>query len=281
MRAVRVKLMPESLPPLREIIGRFQLSARKSLGQNFLLDKNLNRRIALAAGTLTDAVVVEIGPGPGGLTRALLDEGAASVFAVERDQRFYPALQELAEHYQGRLSLIEDDALNIDPMTFKTSGKKLYLVGNLPFNIATPLLARWLMSSTWPPCFDSITILVQKEVAQRMTASHNSRAYGRLSILCQWRTQAKVLFFVSKTAFTPRPQVDAALVQITPQLAPDIQPQSVEHITRCAFRHRRKMLRASFAPALLEQAGLDPQMRAEQIPIAGFCALAKIYEKSS
>ncbi len=270
--------MPSSLPPLRDVIRHFRLSARKSLGQNFLLDKNLNRRIALAAGSLTDSIVIEIGSGPGGLTRALLDEGAEHIFAIERDRRFYPALQELAAHYRGRIRIIEDDALNIDPASLQISGKELHIMGNLPFNIATPLLARWLMAENWPPCFADIIVLVQKEVAQRITAEAGSRTYGRLSVLSQWRTEVKVLFSVPKTAFTPRPRVDAALVKFMPKAAPDIRPQSIEQITRLAFRHRRKMLRASFAPSLIEQAGLDPKMRAEQVSISGFCALAKIYQ---
>ena len=272
--------MRDGLPPLRDIIRSFGLSARKSLGQNFLLDPNLNRRIASAAGVLAETIVMETGPGPGGLTRALLEGGAAHVFAIERDRRFYPPLRQLGEHFRGRLSLIEDDALNIDPATLQKSEKKLSLMGNLPFNIATPLLAHWLMGATWPPCFENICVLVQKEVAERITAAHGGRAYGRLSVLCQWRTRAKILFSVSKTAFTPRPQVDAALIQIAPAAAPDILPQSIEDVTRLAFRHRRKMLRASFDPALIEQAGLDPTMRAEQISIAGFCVLAKLYQDS-
>ena len=265
----------DNLPPLGEIIRHFRLSARKHLGQHYLLDSNLNRKIARAIAP-RDHMLMEIGSGPGGLTRALLAEGAQHISAIEYDRRFDAALEELARHHQGRLTLIKQDARAVDPQAIHPRK----IVGNLPFNIATPLLAGWLMAERL--CFDEIIVLVQKEVAERIVARHASRLYGRLALLCQWRSQAEILFTVSARAFTPPPKVDAALVRITlaPQ-ADDPTPRSIELIGRLAFQKRRKMLRASLKDlgALLEKAQIDSRLRAEQLSIAQFRQLAKIYEK--
>lgn len=276
----------DGLPPLREVIARHGLSARKSLGQNFLLDLNLTRRIARAAGPLEGATVLEVGPGPGGLTRALLMEGADKVIAVERDDRTRPALAEIAAAYPGRLEVVEADALKVnwaDIAAQATGPAKI--AANLPYNIATPLLTGWLLAEPWPPYWSSLTLMFQKEVAQRITASPGSDAYGRLSIISQWRSQALKLFDISPRAFTPPPKVTSSVVHITPLPEPvhRCQAQVLEKVTAAAFGQRRKMLRSSLkalggdTEEMIAAAGLKSEMRAEQVDVAGFCRLAEAY----
>jgi 16S rRNA (adenine1518-N6/adenine1519-N6)-dimethyltransferase len=276
----------DGLPPLREVIARHGLSARKSLGQNFLLDLNLTRRIARAAGPLEGATVLEVGPGPGGLTRALLMEGAGKVIAVERDDRTRPALAAIAAAYPGRLEVVEADALNVNwaDIAAQVEGP-VKIAANLPYNIATPLLTGWLLAEPWPPYWSSLTLMFQKEVAQRITASPGSDAYGRLSIISQWRSQALKLFDISPRAFTPPPKVTSSVVHITPLPEPvhRCQAQVLEKVTAAAFGQRRKMLRSSLkalggdTEAMIAAAGLKPEMRAEQVDVAGFCRLAEAY----
>lgn len=276
----------DGLPPLREVIARHGLSARKSLGQNFLLDLNLTRRIARAAGPLEGATVLEVGPGPGGLTRALLMEGAGKVIAVERDDRTRPALAEIAAAYPGRLEVVEADALKVNWAEIAAQAEgPVKIAANLPYNIATPLLTGWLLAEPWPPYWSSLTLMFQKEVAQRITASPGSDAYGRLSIISQWRSQAMKLFDISPRAFTPPPKVTSSVVHITPLPEPvhRCQAQVLEKVTAAAFGQRRKMLRSSLkalggdTEAMIAAAGLKPEMRAEQVDVAGFCRLAEAY----
>ena len=276
----------DGLPPLREVIARHGLSARKSLGQNFLLDLNLTRRIARAAGPLEGATVLEVGPGPGGLTRALLMEGAGKVIAVERDDRTRPALAEIAAAYPGRLEVVEADALKVNWANIAAQAEgPVKIAANLPYNIATPLLTGWLLAEPWPPYWSSLTLMFQKEVAQRITASPGSDAYGRLSIISQWRSQALKLFDISPRAFTPPPKVTSSVVHITPLPEPvhRCQAQVLEKVTAAAFGQRRKMLRSSLkalggdTEAMIAAAGLKPEMRAEQVDVAGFCRLAEAY----
>ena len=276
----------DGLPPLREVIAQHGLSARKSLGQNFLLDLNLTRRIARAAGPLEGATVLEVGPGPGGLTRALLMEGAGKVIAVERDDRTRPALAEIAAAYPGRLEVVEADALKVNWAEIAAQAEgPVKIAANLPYNIATPLLTGWLLAEPWPPYWSSLTLMFQKEVAQRITASPGSDAYGRLSIISQWRSQALKLFDISPRAFTPPPKVTSSVVHITPLPEPvhRCQAQVLEKVTAAAFGQRRKMLRSSLkalggdTEAMIAAAGLKPEMRAEQVDVAGFCRLAEAY----
>lgn len=278
----------DSLPPLRDVIARHGLAAKKSLGQNFLLDLNLTRRIARAAGPLENTTIYEVGPGPGGLTRALLAEGAARVIAVERDERCLAALKEIAEAYPGRLDIISGDALKIDEAAaFAELGVTgpVRIASNLPYNIGSALLVKWLTAQTWPPFWQSLTLMFQREVAERLTAQPRSKAYGRLSVLTQWRTRARILFDISPRAFTPPPKVTSAVVHIEP-LAEPAAPcalSDLEAVTAAAFGNRRKMLRQSLktltpdAEALVRAAGLDPTSRAEQLTIADFAALARAW----
>jgi 16S rRNA (adenine1518-N6/adenine1519-N6)-dimethyltransferase len=273
------------LPPLREVVRRFELRARKSLGQNFLLDLNLTARIARAAGPLEGVTVVEVGPGPGGLTRALLTEGAARVVAIERDSRCVAALAELAETYPGRLEVIEGDALDFDPRPHLDSGPAR-IVANLPYNIATALLLRWLAVEPWPPFYDSLTLMFQREVALRIVAGTDDDSYGRLSVFTGWRTEAKILFDVNPSAFVPPPKVTSSVVRLVPRTAPlACERAMLERVTAAAFGQRRKMLRASLRTlgtdpgALLARAGIDPTKRAEEIDVAGFVALANALAK--
>jgi 16S rRNA (adenine1518-N6/adenine1519-N6)-dimethyltransferase len=272
--------MSAALPPLREVIRRHELSARKSLGQNFLLDLNLTGRIARAAGPLAGVTVLEIGPGPGGLTRALLAEGA-NVIAVERDERAIAALAEIAEHYPDRLRVIGGDALTFDIAPYLGKGP-VRVVANLPYNIATALLISWLTAEPWPPWYDRLTLMFQREVAERIVARPGSKSYGRLSVLVGWRTEAKILFDIAPSAFVPPPKVTSSLVQLVPRAAPLVcDRRALERVTEAAFGQRRKMLRQSLkqlgvAPIpLLERAGLDPTARAEDIAVDGFVALAR------
>jgi 16S rRNA (adenine1518-N6/adenine1519-N6)-dimethyltransferase len=270
----------DELPPLREVIRRHGLSARKSLGQNFLLDLNLTNRIARAAGPLEGVSVVEVGPGPGGLTRALLANGAKIVVAIERDERCIDALGEIASAYPGRLKVIAGDALSADtPVSI--DGKIARVVANLPYNIATALLVKWLGEEPWPPWFDRLVLMFQREVAERLVAAPGSKTYGRLSVLTQWRTEPKILFDVSASAFVPPPKVKSSLVQLTPRAAPlTCDRRTLERVTEAAFGQRRKMLRQSLrslgvdAPEILGAAGIDPTLRAEDVPVLGFVALA-------
>lgn len=271
------------LPPLRDVIAAYDLRARKSLGQNFLLDLNLTGRIARTAAPLTGYQVIEVGPGPGGLTRALLAAGADNVIAIEKDTRCVAALGPLSDAYPGRLDVISGDALTFDVEALGSGPTKI--IANLPYNIATPLLIGWLSPTQWPPVWASLTLMFQKEVAQRIIAAPGGKAYGRLSVITQWRCEAEILFDVPAKAFTPPPKVTSAIVQITPRTAPmaAIVQADLERVTMAAFGQRRKMLRRSLSglgvsvPDLLAVAGLEPTARAEEIDVAGFCALAKAY----
>ena len=272
---------PDDLPPLREVIRRHGLLAKKSLGQNFLLDFNLATRIARAAERLTDVTVFEVGPGPGGLTRALLALGAARVIAVERDERAIAALREIAERYPGRLDIVAADALTYDPRSRLGRGP-VRIVANLPYNIATALLVSWVATEPWPPWYDSAVLMFQREVARRIVAAPGSKAYGRLSVLVQWRCTARILFDVNASAFVPPPKVTSSLVRLVPLAAPlSCDRASLERVTQAAFGQRRKMLRQSLrslggdTSALLAAAGLDPTARAEDISVPGFVALAQ------
>ena len=274
----------DDLPPLRDIIKRDGLNAKKSLGQNFLLDLNLTARIARSAGDLRNKTVIEIGPGPGGLTRALLAEGAGHVIAVERDSRCRPALDEIATRYPNRLTIIEADALTVDWRALTT--EPAAIVANLPYNIATPLLVGWLQANPWPPWWASATLMFQKEVAERITADPKSKQYGRLAVLTSWRAQAKLLFDLPARAFTPPPKVTSSVVHITPRAdAAAVSSRALERVTAAAFGQRRKMLRSSLktlgvdTDALIGAARLDPTSRAEQNPVENFIALARAFEE--
>jgi 16S rRNA (adenine1518-N6/adenine1519-N6)-dimethyltransferase len=278
--------MPEEdLPPLRDVIQRFGLSARKALGQNFLFDLNLTRRIARAAGPLDGFTIIEIGPGPGGLTRALLAEGATRLIAIERDGRAIAALEEISAAWPGRLTIISGDALTADYGALAAGPAKI--VANLPYNIATPLLVGWLTGRTWPPFFASLTLMFQKEVAERILASPGGKDYGRLSVLAQYRCQVKKLFDVNRAAFTPPPKVTSSVVQLMPRPEPEplCNLKTLERVTASAFGQRRKMLRASLKTllpqpeALLEQAGIAASLRAEQVPVERFARLAALLDQ--
>jgi len=271
----------DGLPPLGEVIAAHGLAAKKSLGQNFLLDLNLTRRIARASGPLAGATVVEIGPGPGGLTRALLIEGAAKVIAVERDARCMPALAEIAARWPGRLTVLEGDALAID-LAPHLAGAPARIVANLPYNVGTELLVRWLTPPGWPPWWQSLTLMFQREVAERIVAAPGTKAYGRLSVLAQWRAAARIAFDVGPRAFTPPPKVTSSVVHLVPGPAPDgVAAEVLERLTRAAFSQRRKMLRQSLkalgaaGPAALQAAGIDPTRRAETLSVGDFLDLAR------
>jgi 16S rRNA (adenine1518-N6/adenine1519-N6)-dimethyltransferase len=274
----------ESLPPLREVVVRHGLAAKKSLGQNFLFDLNLTRRIARAASPQTAELIVEIGPGPGGLTRALLAEGARKIIAVERDERCLAALAEIAERASGRLQIVAGDALDIDLGVLAGAARPARICANLPYNVATVLLTRWIEAEVWPPWFDRLVLMFQREVAERIVASPAQRAaYGRLAVLCNWRCETRILFDISPAAFTPPPKVTSSLVELVPRQAPLPCDQKIlSEATQAAFGQRRKMLRQSMkslaggdAAELLARAGLDPTSRAEEIDVAGFAALAR------
>ncbi len=280
----------DGLPPLRDVIAKHGLRARKSLGQNFLLDLNLTRKIARAAAPLEGHAVIEIGPGPGGLTRALLLEGAEKVIAVERDSRVVPALNEIAGRWPDRLEVIEGDALKVDQaMLAEKTGLPVKVVANLPYNIATPLLTGWLLSEPWPSWWHSLTLMFQREVADRITASPGSRSFGRLAVLSQWRSHARRLFDIPPAAFTPPPKVTSSVVQITPLPEPveNCSPNALQKVTAAAFGQRRKMLRKALKSitkdpeALLSMAGLDGTRRAEELDVHDFCRLARCHEQQS
>ena len=282
----------DDLPPLRDVVRRYDLAAKKSLGQNFLFDLNLTGRIARAAGPLAGVTVVEIGPGPGGLTRALLSQDVAEVIAIERDERCLSALAEIKAHFPGRLTIVHGDALAMDVESLlktRLSSGPVRVVANLPYNIAATLLTRWLESKQWPPWFERLTLMFQREVAERIVATPDERAaYGRLSILCGWRTQARILFDVPAAAFTPAPKVTSSVVELTPRACPlDCDLRALSAVTQAAFGQRRKMLRQSLkrltalgydvdVASLLESANVDPTQRAEQIDIERFVALARL-----
>jgi 16S rRNA (adenine1518-N6/adenine1519-N6)-dimethyltransferase len=274
-------LSEDGLPPLREVIARHGLGARKSLGQNFLFDLNLTRRIARSAAPLDSVTIVEVGPGPGGLTRALLLEGAKKVVAVEKDPRALPALEEIAAHYPDRLEIITADALGYDFAGHIEGDAKI--VANLPYNVATVLLTGWL-TSRWPPWFSSLTLMFQKEVAERIVAAAGSEAYGRLAVLSQWCAQTKKLFDIDRRAFSPPPKITSSLVQLFPKKIrePDCEVGMLEKVTAAAFGQRRKMLRSSLKsiapdPAhLLANLGIDANLRAEQLAVADFARIAAI-----
>jgi 16S rRNA (adenine1518-N6/adenine1519-N6)-dimethyltransferase len=271
----------DDLPPLREVIRRHSLAARKSLGQNFLLDLNLTARIARAAGPLEDATVIEIGPGPGGLTRALLAMGARHVIAVERDERALPALEEIAQRYPGRLEVVCADAQVFDPRPWLGS-TPAKIVANLPYNIATALLIDWLSIEPWPPWYDTMVLMFQREVAERIVAREKDEAYGRLGVLANWRAETKILFDISPAAFVPQPKVTSSVVRLIPRTAPEpCDRRALEQVTAAAFGQRRKMLRQSLKslgvePArLVAAAEIDETRRPETIPVSGFVAMAR------
>ncbi len=271
----------DDLPPLRDVIAAHGLSARKSLGQNFLLDLNLTAKIARAADDLTGCDVLEVGPGPGGLTRGLLAAGARRVLAVEKDARCLPALADIAAAYPGRLQVIEGDALEIDVMAHLTPPVRI--VSNLPYNVGTALLTRWLDPPEWPPFWESLTLMFQREVAERIVAKPGSSAYGRLGVLANWRSDARIVMSLPPEAFTPPPKVSSAVVRLDALPAPRFEANAkvLLPVVKAAFGQRRKMLRSSlkgFAPGIedhLIAAGIPPTARAEEIPLEGFCALAR------
>jgi 16S rRNA (adenine1518-N6/adenine1519-N6)-dimethyltransferase len=279
---------PDGLPPLREIIRATGLTARRSLGQNFLLDFNLTRRIARAAGPLEEATIIEVGPGPGGLTRALLLEGAHRVIAIEKDERCLPALLDIAERYPGRLEIIAADARRIDYGGLKL-GAPARIVANLPYSVATFLLVGWLKADPWPPWFDRLVLMFQREVALRIVAKPGDKDYGRLAVLSQWRTEPRTLLTLPAAAFTPRPKVDSCIVEFVPKDAPNYpfcDVARLERVTAAAFGQRRKMLRSSLrqitpdSEALLRGLGIDHQARAEELQIVDFCRIANAISES-
>ncbi|PRX34997.1 16S rRNA (adenine1518-N6/adenine1519-N6)-dimethyltransferase [Meinhardsimonia xiamenensis] len=273
----------DDLPPLREVIARHGLSARKSLGQNFLLDLNLTAKIARVAGDLTEADVLEVGPGPGGLTRALLAAGARRVVAVEKDPRCIPALEEIATVAGGRLEIVQGDAMEFDASRLVPPVK---VVANLPYNVGTALLVHWLTPPDWPPFWESLTLMFQREVAERIVARPGSKAYGRLAILAQWRTEARIAMELPPRAFTPPPKVHSSVVHMKarPEPLAPADPKLLERVVASGFGQRRKMLRAALkglAPDIEERlraAGIAPTARAEEVPIEAWCALARSLE---
>ena len=267
------------LPPIREVIARHGLAASKALGQNFLLDEQLLARIAALPGDLAGQQVLEVGPGPGGLTRALLRAGA-KVTAIEMDRRCLPALTELGEAFPGQLTVIEGDALKLDHNALM-NGQPFHVLSNLPYNVGTALFVRWLGGESWPPLWQSLTLMFQREVADRIVASAGEDAYGRLAVLAQWRAEARLAMKVHRSAFTPPPKVMSAIVHVTPAAAPEgVSARMLERLTEAAFGQRRKMLRQSLkgVPGALEalaNLGIDETRRAETISVAEFVAVAK------
>ena len=271
----------DHLPPLRDVITTHGIAAKKSLGQNFLLDLNLTAKIARLAGDLSGADVLEVGPGPGGLTRGLLAEGARRVLAIEKDPRCMAALDEIAAAYPGQLQVINGDALEIDPLTHLQSPIKV--AANLPYNVGTELLVRWLTPPTWPPFWESLTLMFQREVAQRIVAQPGSKAYGRLALLAQWRAEPRIVLDLPPEAFSPPPKVSSAVVHLTALPAPRFpaDPAVLNKVVAAGFNQRRKMLRSALKPLgpdvedHLIAAGIKPTERAEQVPLEAFCALAR------
>lgn len=278
---------PDGLPPLRQVIAEHELAAKKSLGQNFILDLNLTRRIARLAGPLDGRTIIEVGPGPGGLTRALLLEGAARVVAVERDERTRPVLEAIAARYPGRLEVHFGDALEVDwPRLLGAVDGKPIIAANLPYGIATLLLVGWLESEPWPPWFDKMVLMFQKEVAERIVAAPGTKAYGRLAVIAQWRCATRIVQTLGPEAFTPPPKVASAVVELTVRERPEpaCSVKALGRITAAAFGQRRKMLRQSLKQItpmpelLLAKAGLDPEMRAERVTVAQFARLAALFD---
>lgn len=270
----------DDLPPLREVIQTHGLSAKKALGQNFLFDLNLTSKIARSSGGLNGVVVIEVGPGPGGLTRALLAEGAERVIAIERDERCLSVLAEISAHYPGRLDVISGDALQADFTNLAAGSKSVKIIANLPYNIGTELLVRWLTTEPWPPFYESMTLMFQREVAERIIAKPGESAYGRLGVLAGWRTEARIVFDLAPQAFTPPPKVTSAVVHITPRAHPlPVDGKKLARVTEAAFGQRRKMLRQSVkslgGEALLAKVGIDPTRRAETLSIEEFVMLAQ------
>ena len=271
----------DGLPPLREVIATHDLSAKKSLGQNFLLDLNLTAKIARQAGDLAAMDVLEIGPGPGGLTRGLLAEGARRVLAIEKDARCLPALAEIAAAYPERLEVIEGDALQVDPLQHLTP--PIAICANLPYNVGTELLVRWLTPESWPPFWQTLTLMFQREVAERIVAQPGSKAYGRLAVLSQWRADARIVLSLPPGAFTPPPKVSSAVVHLRalPEPRFPAEQKVLERVVAAAFNQRRKMLRAALkglAPDIedrLQASDIAPTDRAEQVSLEQFCALAR------
>jgi 16S rRNA (adenine1518-N6/adenine1519-N6)-dimethyltransferase len=275
----------DGLPPLREVIARHDLRAKKQLGQNFLLDLNLTAKIARAAGDLSGCDVIEVGPGPGGLTRGLLAEGARHVLAIEKDARALPALAEIGEAYPGRLTVINGDALEIDPLAQLTP--PIRIVANLPYNVGTELLIRWLTPPQWPPFWQSLTLMFQKEVAERIVAKPGGKAYGRLAVLAQWRSDARIVMTLPPEAFVPAPKIHSAVVHLTalPEPRFPADPAVLHRVVAAGFNQRRKMLRQAVAPVfdgsaalaseVLTRAGVDPTLRGEQLTIDDFVAVAR------
>jgi len=272
----------DGLPPLRDVIQRFELAAKKSLGQNFLFDLNLTQKIARSAGSLDGVTVFEVGPGPGGLTRSILALGAKKVVAIERDSRCLPALAEIESYYPGRLDVIEGDALQTDFAALaaeKAEGGPVRIIANLPYNVGTQLLVNWLVPEQWPPFWQSLTLMFQKEVGQRIVARENDNHYGRLGVLAGWRADAHMVFDVPASAFSPPPKVTSTVVHLTPKAQPlPCDLSKLERVTQAAFGQRRKMLRQSVkslgGEALLAKAGIDPQRRAETLSVEEFVTLA-------
>jgi 16S rRNA (adenine1518-N6/adenine1519-N6)-dimethyltransferase len=276
----------DNLPPLREVIATHGLAAKKSLGQNFLLDLNLTAKIARLAGDVRNADVLEVGPGPGGLTRGLLAEGARRVLAIEKDPRCLPALAEIAAAYPGRLQVIGGDALEVNPLEHLTPPIKI--AANLPYNVGTELLVRWLTPKDWPPFWDSLTLMFQREVALRITAQPGSKAYGRLALLAQWRSTPKIVLELPPEAFSPPPKVNSAVVHLTALPAPRFpaDPATLNRVVSTAFNQRRKMLRSALKSLhpdiedILQSAGIKPTERAEQVGLEAFCALARAVDQA-
>ncbi len=278
----------DGLPPLRNVIAAHGLGAKKSLGQNFLLDFNLTRKIARAAGPLEDCTIYEVGPGPGGLTRALLAEGAARVIAVERDRRCLAALEEIAQAFPGRLEIVPADAMALDEVELlreRNIVPPLRVAANLPYNVGTALLVKWLTAPSWPPFWASLTLMFQREVAERLVSAPGSAEFGRLSVLAQWRAEPRILFDVDRRAFTPSPSVTSALVRVEPLAEPraPAQLEDLERVTAAAFGQRRKMLRQSLkqlspdAEARIRSADVDPESRPQDLRIEQFAALARAF----
>jgi 16S rRNA (adenine1518-N6/adenine1519-N6)-dimethyltransferase len=268
----------DGLPPLRDVIRTHGLDAKKALGQNFLLDLNITQKVARTAGPLAGMTVIEVGPGPGGLTRAILALGAEKVIAIERDPRCLPALAEIGEHYPGKLTVIEADALKVDFASL-ADGAPTRIIANLPYNVGTQLLVNWLLPAQWPPFWQSLTLMFQKEVGQRIVAQEGDNHYGRLGVLCGWRTDAHMMFDLPPQAFTPPPKVTSTVVHLTPIASPiACEAAALEKVTHAAFGQRRKMLRQSVkslgGEALLKRADIDPSRRAETLSVEEFCRLA-------